>query len=100
MRILFLALTITLLTFSGCKREVEFNSVGIITGPDNRMCPCCGGWFIEIEENTYRFYDIPDVNDIDLANATFPISVKLNYSVEGCGCLGDEVVIGNMVRSE
>jgi hypothetical protein len=100
MRLFFLALTITLLTFSSCKREeLEFQSVGVITGPDNRMCPCCGGWFIEIDENTYRFDKIPDVNDIDLQSETFPLSVKLNYTVEGCGCLGDEVVIGNMVKN-
>ncbi len=99
MRLIFLTLTITLLTLTGCRKEIEYQSSGIITGPDYRMCPCCGGWFIEIGENTYRFDRLPENSDIDLQNETYPISVKLNYAVEGCGCLGDEVVIGNIMKS-
>ena len=101
MRVLFLTLIISLLTLSGCsKREIEYQSVGTITGPDLRSCLCCGGWFIEIEDNTYRFEDIPNVNDLDLKSETFPLNVKLNYSLVGCGCLGDEIEIGNIVKSQ
>jgi len=42
--IVFLLLISTLLIFS-CEKE-KFQSTGTITGPDMRMCPCCGGYFL------------------------------------------------------
>jgi len=57
----------------------DFKSKGIITGPDLRMCICCGGWRIAIEGETYNFDSLPVSSDINLQKETFPINVKLDW---------------------
>jgi hypothetical protein len=77
-----------------------YHSTGKITGSDMRKCVCCGGWFIDFNDSTYRFYELPDNSDINLENAVFPIVVKLNWSVVNQPCLGDEIAISSIKKVE
>lgn len=86
-RSIFLILTFVFL-FLGCdksdsKTTPEFESTALITGEDFALCPCCGGWFITIsgEQTTYRFDQLPPNSNINLSTATFPLAVKMNWSL-------------------
>ena len=71
---------------SSCKDGDDFQSTGLIIGPDVRDCICCGGFVIEIEDSTYNFDALPGSSPIDLENETFPVKVKLDWTHERlCG---------------
>lgn len=78
----------------GCSEdEITFNDQGLITGIDARLCACCGGWFVEIGDSTYRFQELPLSSNIALEENLFPISVQLNWRSVDEPCLGDEIVV-------
>lgn len=86
--ILVLLLSIVFVPGSGCStgaddKEDSFQSEGKILGGDARSCIChCGGYFIEIEEERYRFdqRELPE-NDLDLSSANLPLFVKLDWEL-------------------
>jgi hypothetical protein len=73
---------------SSCKRENnKYMSEGIITGPDIRMCACCGGWYITVDTAAYEFTTLPENSNIDLQKETFPLKVKLDWQFsDRTGC--------------
>jgi hypothetical protein len=73
-------------------------SEGQIQGPDFSMCACCGGWFISIDNDRYRFYELSEESDLDLENETFPITVRLNWRKREHQCLGDEIIVEAIER--
>ena len=84
--------------FYYCRKEESNNyeSIGIITGQDPRMCPspCCGGWFIKIDSLTYEFDSLPDNSNINLAKETFPLVVKLDWQLfNTIGCPNKRITI-------
>lgn len=79
-------------------QEHEFKSEGIITGIDDRECSCCGGYFVEIEDSTYRFDAVPPGSKLDLENPNFPIAVKLDWLEDPNACLGDEIIVERIER--
>ena len=86
-----------IITVLSCSAENElFSSSGTITGIDVRECACCGGYFIEIGEITYRFSDLPDNSKLNLENPTFPIYVNLDWIKDPNACLGDEIIVLNI----
>jgi len=86
------ALTATL------KKPVSITDEGIITGMDPRMCPCCGGWWIRLQNDTLRFDQLPagSVNILD--NVKFPLSVRVKWAKKTPRCMGDEILIFEMIR--
>ena len=72
-----------MISLFGCKKPNtnDFQSTGIITGADYKMCACCGGWYILIDNVTYEFETLPAGSTIDLQNETFPITVKLEWKL-------------------
>lgn len=64
--------------------EEKFQSAGVITGRDLRLCPspCCGGWDITIENQFYTFSALPGNSGIDLEKEKFPLKVKLNWRID------------------
>ena len=82
-----------MLALVACKRDNNLLSEGIITRSDFRKCMCCGGWYIEIDHSTFRFYDLPENNNLDLQHETFPIYVEVSWEKDKNGCLGDEIII-------
>ena len=93
--IFFLTLIVIPLTFSSCKKENTFINEGKITGYDSKHCPspCCGGWYIEINKNIYRFFVLPENNNLNLENESLPIDVLVSWRKYKNGCLGDEILI-------
>lgn len=87
---LALVFIVALAVISCSKQDIEegqtFDSEAIIVGPDLALCPCCGGYIIEIDEAgiAYRFENLPEGSTIDLAKELIPVS--LNWSVDReCG---------------
>lgn len=64
----------------------------LILGADARECVCCGGWFIEIGQDTLRgylpaeFVETFNLNDL-------PLPVVLEWERSESPCLGDEIEI-------
>lgn len=71
-----------LLFFGSCQKEDLNSSDAVLIGIDYRKCasPFCGGWFIEIQGDTLRFFETPKETDIMLDSETeFPIPVKVEW---------------------
>lgn len=75
----------TLLIFS-CEKE-KYQSTGIITGPDMRMCPCCGGYFIDIDGSVYNFDKTELPGDFTFNDDQLPLNVELNWKLKTDGCI-------------
>ncbi|MEL6193578.1 MAG: hypothetical protein AAFR66_16070 [Bacteroidota bacterium] len=106
--VIYLGLGILMLTI-GCENEStaevhactpENEVEASITGPDFRRCACCGGWFIEIADSTYRFQKFPDCSEIEgLADdVKYPIPVTIDFRADLNPCLGDEIFLEKLVR--
>jgi hypothetical protein len=93
MKILLLISLILLATLFACKKEINPTDTGVITGADERLCPCCGGWFIEIGDSTYIFNQLPADSKLDLANETFPVPVDLNWQKDPDACLAENILV-------
>ena len=93
----FFSVFIIALSIASCSlEEDEFRSNGTITGYDTRECSCCGGFYIDINNITYRFYDLPKNSRLNLDNPTFPIYVKLDWTKDANACLGDEIIVSRI----
>jgi hypothetical protein len=56
--------------------------------------PCCGGWFVRINTDTLRIFNMPqDFNDT-LSHKTLPVKVSLDWKrmTEGCGSTMPEII--------
>lgn len=82
LRIVFLVFIMIACT----KEDKGYKSVGTITGIDARLCMCCGGWIINIEDVVYLIDSMPKDSDIDITNATFPITVELDWQLIDGAC--------------
>jgi hypothetical protein len=72
----------------------DYKSNGIITGGDFRMCACCGGWFIQIDNTIYEFDKLPDNSKINLDTESFPVYVKLDWQLSDLtGCPDKKITI-------
>jgi hypothetical protein len=92
MKKIFLLAFLILIGISSCTEdESEYKSNGTILGVDFRECFCCGGYFIDIDDSTYRFDTLPLGSKISLDNPVFPIPVKLDWEMADTICLGDEI---------
>ena len=95
---IFSVLIIALSIASCSLEEDEYRSNGTITGYDTRECSCCGGFYIEIDNATYRFYDLPKNSELNLENPTFPIYIKLDWTKDVNACLGDEIIVSRIEK--
>ncbi len=77
--IFYLAL-ILVLSHSQCSKG--YQSVGKIVGYDLAMCQICGGFFIDIDSVRYNFDTLPATSNIVLGKETFPVSVKLDWTMK------------------
>ena len=73
-------------------------SYGQITNADYRLCMCCGGWFINIGNETYRFLSLPENSDLNLTEETLPMNVELDWTKDENACLGDEIIISSIKK--
>jgi len=83
------------------QNEIDFESIGTIIDYDKSMCACCGdGWIISIDgEEQYKTFDsLPAGSSIDLENASFPISVKLDWEEENNDCILNKIHINRIKK--
>lgn len=80
-------------------QEMGLTDAGTITGMDYRKCKCCGGWFIEINSETYHFHELPENSNLNLNNESLPIEVNLDWVVDENACLGDEIIVIRITKS-
>jgi len=90
-KILLLVVVMYFSILSCTEDDDKYMDNGTITGIDFRECFCCGGYFIDINDSTYRFDSLPIGSNISLGNAVFPIPVKLDWQMEDTLCIGDEI---------
>ncbi len=93
LRMILITEFILMLCISCSMVDDSYKSSGKITGFDIRECSCCGGYYIEIERNTYRFYNLPQNSNLKLDNPVFPIYVNLDWHPDPNACLGDEIIV-------
>lgn len=91
-----LGIILVFLSFQNCKKDTEGCPDGWqearIIGQDLRLCACCGGWFIEIEQDTVRTFVLPDGFDLGTM-PDLPIEVCLQYETGTGGCQNFESLI-------
>lgn len=95
----FFYLTLFLLLIA-CKEDEEaktkFESSGLITGLDVTLCGCCGGYIIEMDNETYRCLpaDLPETYREFLASLdfSFPLQVRMTWSLKDDSC-SDRITI-------
>ncbi|WP_426671455.1 hypothetical protein ACPPVU_09475 [Mucilaginibacter sp. McL0603] len=95
MKTLMFIFCISLLVVIGCKKANEnlYQSEGVITGYDYRMCAICGGLEINIKNDTSKnpppFYEInSSLAQLGISeNTKFPMNVSLNWKHD-TGVLG------------
>lgn len=97
MKKLIIYVCILLLMSAGCEKDDDFSTAQIL-GADMALCPCCGGWLIKIDNKTYRFFNLPEDSNIDLETEIFPIDVSLEWTKDTSGCLGDEILIFEIIK--
>ncbi len=101
---LFTALTVFVLINFSCKKDQQYMSNGEIIGYDARMCPCCGGTEITIDNfqnpNWNGFFLIGDLpsNFTIGDNEKFPIAVKLDWKIDSAHCFGNYINITRITR--
>ena len=100
MKTYFYSLLLASILLYSCGEEEKYVDKGVILGIDSGYCVCCGGWFINIDNSLYRFYNLPLEKDINLETDTiFPINVELDWSVSQNGCSnnnGKEIIISRI----
>jgi hypothetical protein len=83
---------------SSCSNDDSqlIQSTGLISGLDLKLCICgCGGYFIEIGNDTYRFNEefLPE-NDLDLSIENLPLEVELTWELADCGLITISAIEG------
>jgi hypothetical protein len=95
-------LSIVMISMFACHEDSSRLDVGIITGEDRRYCMCCGGEYITINSVTYRF-DSPDIPaghsfiNFNNADLKFPISVYVKWRPKEKQCIGDEIIVTDLI---
>ena len=101
--ILFVSLTVMILATLSCRKDEMYMSNAEITGWDLRMCPCCGGTIITIDNvrspngNVYFLIEqLPSGFTLG-NNPKFPIAVKIDWEIDTTHCFGNYI---NITRIE
>lgn len=70
-----------------------------IIGQDFRRCACCGGWFIDLGQDTVRSFILPDDFKIEAVPPDLPIEVCLTYVPETGPCQDfDQLIVVEKIR--
>lgn len=87
-----------------CKKEHTYMNNAEIIGYDSRLCPCCGGTEITIEQitnpNQNPFFLIGQLpGNFNLgSNPIFPIKVKIDWNTDTTNCFGNYINIKRIER--
>ena len=97
---LFITFILAVLISCTSNTENECMDDATIIGSDYRECMCCGGWFIEIGEDTLRFDSLPEGSKIVIKDYELPLAVRVEWDARENPCLGDEIDIIKMTLRE
>jgi len=90
-RLLWCGLLITsIMVVGACKKEAEPATDAVVLH-DPRLCPCCGGFVINLDGSTSPFAAsaaaIANSADVGISAAdNFPLYVQVNYVTVSNGC--------------
>ena len=92
---------VTVLLYS-CTDTEEGLTNATLVNVDSRLCPCCGGILIELNENekeTYQWQQRSEKFGISPSD-TFPINVKIKYYFLANTCVASdgEIEITELVK--
>ena len=97
-------LTVLVLTIFSCKKGESYMNNAEIIGYDARMCVCCGGTEITIDNvqnpNGNGYFLIGNLpSNFTLGdNPKFPIAVKLDWKIDIAHCFGNYIDITRIAR--
>ncbi len=76
------------------------SSDGLIIGADPRMCACCGGWYVDINNDTLRIWNMPVDFDKMLSTMKLPVAVNLTWErmTYGCGASMHDLILVNSIK--
>lgn len=83
-----LLLMIILATMIMSCEKSKYENTATITGADLGMCACCGGYFIDIEGNQYRFEKTGLPDNFTFIESQLPLKVELNWEIKAESCTG------------
>jgi hypothetical protein len=95
---------VLIFTIISCKKDEEYMSDAEIIGWDVKMCPCCGGLEITIDNipnpvaNTYYLVNQLPSNFSIGDNPKFPIAVKIDWKIDSIHCGGTHFDITRIAR--
>jgi len=100
---LFITLTVIFLTLYSCSKDQQYMSNAEIIGYDSKMCPCCGGIEITIDNvqnpNGNAYFLIGNLPSGFIGdNPKFPIAVKIDWEVDAAHCFGNYINITRIAR--
>ncbi|MFT5724800.1 MAG: hypothetical protein ACI9JN_001923 [Bacteroidia bacterium] len=103
---LFIIGVIASLGFLSCEKDpipTGTNSntgyeIGTITQQDFRKCACCGGWFVDVGDSTYRFYEIPTSSGIKMEDEKMPLDVYIEFMQEPERCMPDLIIVNRIKK--
>ena len=109
MRIFLVVLTAAFLYFAACSDDgdsgnntnSEYTIVdGKITGWDATLCMCCGGWFVKIDTDTMRIFNMPSEFSDTLSKMDMPVDVRFGWKdlEDGCGENNDVIILINFIE--
>jgi hypothetical protein len=75
----------TFLLVVGCKKTTTFQSEGTVFDRDLALCPCCSGFYVKIDNDTLRFFQLPEASGIS-ANTPLPYRIKLDWQRDTAIC--------------
>lgn len=98
--IIILILTSCQSVFTSCKKENDFESQGIVFALDGRKCanPCCGGYFIKIKNDTFRFDPLKVPLNWDVTTEKMPFNVKLNWEKTPLECAKELISVSKIEK--
>ena len=97
-------LTIFILNNSSCKKDEQYMSNAKIVGLDYKMCPCCGGMEITIDNvanpNGSAYFLVEELpSNFSLGdNPKFPIAIKFDWRIDTAHCFGNYIDISKIAR--
>lgn len=82
----------------GCNKATVAKDSATILGADYRKCGCCGGWFIEIEQDTFRFFEAPNNSNVDLNSTSYPLKVDVKWRELEDACMSDLIEVTSLKK--
>ena len=95
---IFAVVLFSLAMITGCEKNtasVEASwqfSIAKIIGFDPSTCPCCGGYFTEIDGELYRIVEYTEGLEISLDDQDFPLEALIKWQPVDAPCLGDHTI--------